>query len=102
MNQQFIKPLAHVSKQPVSVERVHPDRILIEGVLFDGDYFREIGYPKTDVLYMVRKDLDGCVCLTVIRDEFEAKKFFEQLGDCFAAENNGAARNDIGDDEHAV
>jgi hypothetical protein len=57
MNNQFIRPLAHVSKQPVSVERVHPDRILIEGVLFDGDYFREIGYPKTDVLYMVRKDL---------------------------------------------
>lgn len=78
MNGQYFREIPHVSKQPVSVERIHPDRILIEGVLFDGDYFREIGHPDADVLYMVRKDVDGCVCLTVIRDELEAKKFFEK------------------------
>ncbi len=78
MNNIFFKQLPHVAKQPISVERIHPDRILIEGVLFDGDYFREIGHPDTDVLYAIRKDLDGCVCLTVIRDELEARQFFEK------------------------
>ena len=74
---QFIKLL--VSKELVRVARVHPDRLLIEGVLYDGDYFREFGHPDTDVLYMVQKDADGCVRLTLIRSVEEAKEFFEKI-----------------------
>ena len=100
MNKQFFKQLPHVSVEPVQVERVHPDRLKIAGVLYDGDYFRTFGAPDTDVLYAVRRDDDGCVCLTVIRDADEAKQFFDEQGGCFAATN--AARNDIGDDENAI
>lgn len=78
MNNHF-KPLPHEPKKPVTVEREHPDRLVIEGVLYDGDYFREFGHPDTDVLYAVRKDAEGAVCLTLIRSIEEAKEFFEKV-----------------------
>jgi hypothetical protein len=84
MNNQFIKPLTHVSKEPVSVVREHPDRLVIEGVRYDGDYFRTFGAPETDVLYAVRRDAEGCVRLTVIDSLEKAMYFFEEIaaGDC--------------------
>ena len=74
-----IRQLTHEPKKPASVERVHPDRLVIEGVTYDGDYFREMGHPDTDVLYAVRKDAEGVVRLTTIRSVEEAKEFFEQI-----------------------
>lgn len=102
MNKKFITPVQHNPVQPVSVERIHPDRLAINGVHYDGDYFRAFANPETDVLYAVRRDEDGCVRLTVIPTIEEAARFFEEQGDCFAAQNKSAARNDIGDDENAV
>jgi len=87
---EFIKPLEHVSKEPVSVVREHPDRLVIGGVVYDGDYFRTFGAPDTDVLYAVRRDTEGVVCLTVIDSLEKAMEFFEKViyfgGD--AAEEN--------------
>lgn len=80
MNQKFIKTLPHVSKEPVSVVREHPDRLVINGVVYDGDYFREFSHPETDVLYQVRRDEDGCVCLTVIDCLEKAIEFFNEIG----------------------
>jgi hypothetical protein len=79
MKNNLFQELPHEPKKPVSVEREHPDRLVIEGVTYDGDYFREMGHPDTDVLYAVRKDSEGVVCLTVIRSVEEAKEFFEQI-----------------------
>lgn len=79
MNKTFIKTLPHVSVEPVQVERVHPDRLKIAGVLYDADYFRTFGAPDMDVLYAVRRDDDGCVCLTVIDSLEKAKEFFEKV-----------------------
>jgi hypothetical protein len=73
-----IKNLEHVSKEPVSVVREHPDRLVIGGVVYDGDYFRTIGCPDTDVLYAVRRDSEGVVCLTVIDSLEKAMEFFEE------------------------
>lgn len=75
-----IKPLAHESKRPVSVEREHPDRIIIEGVRFSGDYFRELALPDTDVLYSIRNHGD-VVTLVQIRSVEEAEAFFEEVHD---------------------
>jgi len=80
MNQQFIKSLPHVSVEPVSVVREHPDRLVINGVRYDGDYFRTFAHPATDVLYAVRMDEDGCVCLTVIDCLEKAVEFFKEIG----------------------
>ena len=91
---QFIKPLPHVSVEPVQVERVYPDRLTIAGVLYDGEYFRTFSHPETDVLYAVRRDEDGCVCLTVIDSLEKAMSFFEALGAFDTSNETG--------DDHAV
>ena len=80
MNQRFIKQLPHISKEPVSVVREHPDRLVIDGVRYDGDYFRTFAHPETDVLYAVRRDEDGVVCLTVIDCLEKAVEFFNEIG----------------------
>lgn len=75
----FYKQLPHEPKKPVSVERIHPDMLAINGVHFDGDYFRTFANPETDVLYAVRKDEDGCVRLVVIDSLEKAMQFFEEI-----------------------
>ena len=86
MNEKFIKPLPHVSVEPVRVEREHPDLLVIEGVRYDGDYFRTFSHPETDVLYQVRRDADGVVCLTVIDSLEKAMYFFEEVAGFDTAE----------------
>lgn len=73
-----IKQLPHQPKEPVSIEREHNDVIVIEGVRYDGDYFREFGYPDTNILYSVQRDDDGVVRLTMIRTPEEAAQFFKE------------------------
>lgn len=76
---QFIKPLPHVSVEPVSVVREHPDVLVIEGVRYAGDFFRQNAYPETDVLYSIRRDGDQ-VWMTVIHNAEQAQKFFVEIG----------------------
>jgi hypothetical protein len=80
---QLIKETAHQPIQPLSIERDWSgghEVVIIEGVRYDADYFRTFSYPKTDVLYAVKRD-DECVVLTVIQSEEQAKEFFETIGD---------------------
>jgi len=76
---QFIKPMAHVAIQPVSVVREQPDILVIEGVRYSGDFFRQSAYPETDLLYAIRRDGD-MVILKTVRNMNEAEKFFEEIG----------------------
>lgn len=76
----LIKPLPHQPNPPLSIERdmsFGRERIIIEGVQYDADYFRTFSYPETDILYSVVRDEDGVVKLTCIRTTEEAKEFFE-------------------------
>ena len=75
----FIKPLPYVGRKPVSIERDGGDVVIIEGVRFDGDFFRTFGAPSMEVLYEMRRLEDGCVVLTVIKNTEEAKAFFEEI-----------------------
>lgn len=76
---QYIQALPHEPRKPVEITREHNDVVVIEGVRYAGDYFREFGHPDTDVLYSVFRDADGVVRLTIIRTPEEAKEFFEGL-----------------------
>jgi len=75
----FIKKLPHQDKPPVSIEREENDVINIESVKYDGDYFRTLGAPETNVLYAVQRFEDGVMRLTLIRSVEEAKEFFEKV-----------------------
>lgn len=100
-----IAKIEHVAKAPLSIERDMQsgyEKIIIEGVVYDAEYFRTFAHPDTDVLYAVRNDSDDVVCLTIIQTVDEAVEFFNEVGDCFAAENKGAARNDIAMEEENV
>jgi len=77
---QLIKETTHQPNQPLGIERDWNNGrevIIIEGVRYDADYFRTFAHPEMDVLYAVKRE-DDAVWLTVIRDEDEAKKFFEE------------------------
>jgi hypothetical protein len=76
--------MTHQVKKPVSIERELPDWVIIEGVRYDGDYFRTYAHPDTDVLYAVRNE-DDVVRSTVIRNVEEAMKFFEEIASTAAA-----------------
>lgn len=75
----FIKQVAYQEKKPVSIEREDNDVIVIEGVKYDGDYFRTFGAPDTDVLYAVQRLDEGCVRLVIINNVEDAEKFFEEI-----------------------
>lgn len=85
----FIKQVTHQPKEPVRIEREHNDVIVIEGVRYDGDYFREFGYPNTDILYSVQRDDEGVVRLTMIRTPEEAVQFFSEEQGAPAEDNDG-------------
>lgn len=80
MNNSFIQRLSHEPLKPVSLEREHPDIVMIEGVRYEGDYFRAMAAPRTDVLYAVRND-DGVTRLTIIRSVEDAKEFFAEVAE---------------------
>lgn len=76
----FIKQLPHQPTPPLSIERdmsAGRERIIIEGVVYDADYFRTFSHPETDVLYSVVRDSEGVVMLTIIQTPEQAKEFFE-------------------------
>lgn len=78
-----IKTLPHQVKAPLSIERdisMGHEIIIIEGVRYDADYFRMFAHPEADVLYAVKKDAEGVVCLTIIPTAEEAKEFFNEIG----------------------
>lgn len=78
----LIKPMPHVEKKSLSIEREYTlqgrEMILIEGVRYDADYFRTFAHPDEQALYAVRSHNDT-VILTVIRNPDEAKKFFDEV-----------------------
>jgi hypothetical protein len=73
-----IKTVAHEKKTPVRIERDYNDVIIIEGVKYAGDLFREFTMPNSDVLYAIQRDANGSVVLTTIKSADEAKTFFEE------------------------
>lgn len=78
----LIKQLPHQPTPPLSIERdmsFGRECIIIEGVVYDADYFRTFSHPETDVLYSVMRMEDGVVMLTVIQTPEQAKEFFETV-----------------------
>jgi len=78
----LIKQLPHQPTPPLSIERdmsFGRERIIIEGVIYDADYFRTFSHPETDVLYSVVRDSEGVVMLTIIQTPEQAKEFFETV-----------------------
>jgi hypothetical protein len=78
--EQLIKEIPHQPNQPLSIERDWSNGhevIIIEGVRYDADYFRQFSHPETDVLYAVER-MDDFVKLTVIQTAEQAKEFFEK------------------------
>lgn len=70
-----VKQSAYVP-EPVSIEREENDVIVIEGVRYSGDLFRTNAWPNQEVLYVIRRDDEGVVCVTEIRDVPGAMEFF--------------------------
>lgn len=75
----FVKQIEHNPVEPVQVERGAGDVLVVEGVPYAGDFFRQMAWPEEDCLYAIRRDEDGRVWLTVIRTVEEAKQFFEAV-----------------------
>lgn len=77
-----VQTMIHAPDPPLKIEREYTigghEYILIEGVRYDAGYFRAFANPETDVLYAVQRD-DDTVKLTIVRDEREAEKFFEEV-----------------------
>lgn len=76
--QKLIQEIPHEPRKPVEIIREHGDILMIEGIRFAGDFFREFACPKTDVLYSVQRDGD-VVLLTTVRNAEEAARFFEEI-----------------------
>jgi hypothetical protein len=84
MNNKFFKEIPHAQKPPLQIERSYEngvERIIVEGVVYDADYFRTFSHPDTDVLYAVARDDDGVVRLEVIDGIEKAMRFFEEIAD---------------------
>jgi len=63
--------------KPITIERDDfRDRVIIEGVMFSGDYFRTMAHPSADYLYAIRVGDDGIIWLTEIHNAGEAEGFF--------------------------
>lgn len=86
MVNQFITQVTH-QPTPLSIEREVSDVIVIEGVRYSGDFFRQMAYPSSDLLYVIRRD-DDMVWLTTIRNVDEVQKFFEEIA-------SASPRNDM-------
>lgn len=80
MNSQFIKEVEHMP-DPVSIEREEHDVIVIEGVRYSGDLFRTLALPSNEVLYAIRRNEEGVVWVTQIRDVPGALEFFGAIPD---------------------
>jgi hypothetical protein len=78
MSEKFIKKIPHNPIEPVRVERDGTDSLIVEGVRFDGDFFRTLAYPSPYYLYAIRRDGEQVV-LTVIHNKEESDKFFEEI-----------------------
>jgi hypothetical protein len=92
MDSQFFKEIEHAKEEPLKIARWWEggfEKIIIEGVTYDAQYFRTFAEPETDVLYQIRKDEDGVVCLTVINTPEKAAEFFKSIeqGDPAPMEN---------------
>ena len=93
MNGQLIHEVQHEPRRPVEITREHPDIVVIEGIRYDADYFRQISHPDTDVLYAVRRDGDN-VWLTTICNAEEARRFFDEI--------NGQGEPAVEEQDHAL
>ncbi|NUQ86374.1 MAG: hypothetical protein HUU11_16840 [Anaerolineales bacterium] len=78
-----VQSMPYVPDPPLRIEREYTlngrETIIIEGVRYDPAYFRTFAHPDTYVLYSVQRR-DDMVMLTIIRNEDEAQKFFEEVG----------------------
>jgi hypothetical protein len=68
-----------VQPTPVTIEHEAGDVVVIEGVKYAGDFFRTNFMPNNEVLYAIRKDEDGVVRVTVIKNPGEAQDFFLEV-----------------------
>lgn len=75
----LIRQVEHQRRKPVSVERVDGDILLIEGVRYACDLFREFSSPSDNVLYAIERGDDGVVKLTTVRNAAEAEHFFDRV-----------------------
>jgi hypothetical protein len=75
MNGNLIQQVSHEPRKPVEIERLHNDALLIEGVLYAGDFFRSMADPNPNYLYAIRREGDR-VILTTIRNVADATGFF--------------------------
>lgn len=92
MKNNSVKQDAYEAQKPVTIERDVNDVIVIEGVRYSGDVFRNNLWPKEAWLYAIRKREDDTVWITEIHNVEEAVKFFEQAGrEDPAPTNNGGA-----------
>lgn len=77
-----IKALPHVTNPPLCIERDYDaagnEVIVIEGVRYAADYFREFSHPETNVLYQVAR-VEDVVCLTVVETCEQAAEFFDEV-----------------------
>ena len=71
--------LPHEPKRPVSLEREHPDIVVIEGVKYAGDVFRTLAFPGPDCLYFFQRNGD-VVNIRLVQTIEEAESFFEEVG----------------------
>lgn len=72
----FIEEIEHYPVKPVTIEREAFDMVIIEGVRYSGEYFRQFGHPDVNALYAVRKKGE-IVFLETIHNLDEAKNFFD-------------------------
>jgi len=70
--------VTHNPCKPVSVMREENDVLVVEGVRFDGDFFRTLSDPDPESMYVLRKLENGCVGFIEIDTLEKAKKFFEE------------------------
>lgn len=81
MDNTHVKEMQHQPNRPLSIERdwnFGNEKIIIEGVAYDAEYFRTFAYPDPTRLYAVRREGD-LVILTSITNVEEARKFFEEV-----------------------
>lgn len=74
----LIRELPHVPQRPVSVERQANDVLVIEGVPYAGELFRQMALPDDEVLLAVHRNESGTVVVKEIRNFEQAKRFFEE------------------------
>lgn len=77
-----IKLMVHTPEPPLRIERDYDEDgrefILIEGVRYEAEYFRQFSYPETDVLYQIAR-MEDFVRLVIVETREQAQEFFDEV-----------------------